>query len=147
MELPFRIDDRERLEVAHERPHGQATAVDVGGHGAPQREAVGPGLLLGDRQRLGGPLLRAGQPLDERGPLDPRFHLDGGCPGVEPSDAVQAARVDEEAVLGEGLPAHRVAAAGHAHRQPLPAGPAHRLDERIERRHGHDLADAGGVEP
>jgi hypothetical protein len=106
----------EGVEVGDEGRGAQAPAVEVRRQAAAEGHAVGAGLLLREGPRPLAPGLRLGQVPGELRPLDAGLDLDMAALGVEADDAVELARVDQHAVLGEGLPAHGVAAAGDAYR-------------------------------
>ena len=99
----------------------------IAAESAPEREAVGAGLLLRD-----GPFFQAAglsglEIVDQRRPLDAGADLDAAALLVEIEDAVHAAHVDEHALAEELLAAHGVAAAGDAEGEAVGLGVAHHL--------------------
>jgi hypothetical protein len=128
--------DVERFDVIDDGFEFEATAVDVGGEGAAQGEAVGTGLFLDDAEGCGG------EGGDEFGPFDAGFDVDELFVEVDAEDAVHGAHVEVDGVGGELLAAHGVAGAGEADFVAV-------FEERaelIEVRGAGDAEDAGGVE-
>jgi hypothetical protein len=76
-------------------------------------DAVDAALLLVEGPR------RLVQHLEQLGPLDAGLDLDQAAVVIGDQDARELARVDEDAVGGEGLRAHRVTPAAHAQRALL----------------------------
>jgi len=68
------------------------------------------------------PALRFGEPREELRPLHAGLDFDQSALHVEAEQAVELSDVDQDAVGGEGLSAHRVAAASDAHGAPLAFG-------------------------
>jgi hypothetical protein len=110
----------------------RARAVHVGREGAADRHAVGARLLLREGPVLRGALLRDGEALQQLRPHHAGLELDQAALRVEVDDAGQLARVDQHAVGGEGLAAHRVPAAGDAHRLLLGPGLREGLAHAVE---------------
>jgi hypothetical protein len=106
--------------------------VDVGRQAAAEGHAVGVGLLLREGPGLLAAALRVLQVVVDLRPLRAGLDLEQAELGVEIEHAVELARVDHHALGGEGLAAHRMAAAGDADRALLGArqlvGAAHGVE-------------------
>ena len=83
--LAPRGEQAEGLDVADERRHLEAAAVDVGREAAAERELVGAGLLLREGPLALALLLQAGEVGEDLRPLDPGLELDMPFSASKPS--------------------------------------------------------------
>ena len=109
MDGPSGIHQRERLHVIDERPHGQATAVDVRGQSAAERHVVGARLLLADCEWEVVAGLLCDECVDEIRPLDASAGFDRAWSMIDEFHMAQLAEIDQQRIRSELLPAHRVA--------------------------------------
>ena len=116
-----RVDDRERLDIRHERLQPKAAAVDVGGERTADRQAVGASLLLDDAPRLRGIRERPEQVIGQPHPVDAGADGRQAAFGVDVDHRRQAGHVDKRRPGRELLAAHRVAPAAQADRLASPA--------------------------
>jgi len=93
--------------------------VRVGREGAANRQPIGAGLLLGNPPLPRAPALPLDERRHERRPLDAGVDLDGSALGIQRSDLVQRAQIDQQRVGPELLAAHRVPAAAKRDRRAL----------------------------
>jgi hypothetical protein len=105
------VDERERLDLAHERRQVEPAAVHVRREAATDAQRIGAGLLLaeGPRGRCGARCVA--QPVVQRRPAHSRLDFDQAARGVERHDPVEAARVDQQRAGAELLRAHCMAGA------------------------------------
>ena len=120
--LPITLHDRavgedhfERFDVRDERRVSQPATVNVRADRTADREAVSAGLLLPDAPRVAAVALRDDVVANEIRPRDAGLRMDHAALPIEVDDAVHAAHVEQPAVCGELLPAHRMTRAAHAH--------------------------------
>jgi len=121
--------------------------VGIRGERPADAQTVGARLLLPDAPLRPFSLLCLLQMIQEFGPADSRLHGEEPVLLVERDDAVQPARVEQDGVRSELLPAHRVAAPGDADCVAFPASLGHDLLHLLHRNGRSDSSHPRFVQP